>query len=114
MSFMDDIAADAAAIINSDGPTESITYTPPSGAARTIYAIVTRDQQIAANGQVLPGVRIGVRNHATYGVSSAEASRGGKFTIPRRYGHAETIDLLITEASRDGESPGLIHFLFEA
>jgi hypothetical protein len=96
---------------------ESITYTPKTGAARTITAVVDRAPARPlrnAQGKLwTPAVTITVRNDATYGVSMAASTHmGGKFTIAKRKGHAETRDHTINDPMPADHDAGMVTFAF--
>ena len=73
MTFKEQVEADVAAVfLNEDEFAESITYTPTGGVARTILAIVDRQDETIEyrdGGQVRVRVReIHVADHATTGI----------------------------------------------
>ncbi|HYE19918.1 MAG TPA: hypothetical protein VEA69_15825 [Tepidisphaeraceae bacterium] len=58
---------------------ESIVYSPKTGAARTITAIVERHapEQFDAGGPMFSAITITVRNHATSGILATSINWGG-------------------------------------
>lgn len=81
MTLKDSIKADATGVfLKNDEFSETVTYKPRSGGARTIEAIVDRDPPAIydAAGQVaLPSAMIEVANSCTGGISSKEIDTGG-------------------------------------
>lgn len=76
MSLINDqLLADAAAHIDSDGFAESVTYIKGTGATRTIYAVVDRGVVEAMTDAAPASVKkitITVVNSATTGIASTE------------------------------------------
>jgi hypothetical protein len=90
---------------------ELITYTPPSGSARSIYAVVSRNDPAPDGfGVCRPSFSVSVRNSATYGIGSSEAFRGGTLTLARRQGHAENVILVLDEQRLKTQGPGALTF----
>lgn len=87
MALATQIAADSAALVNSDDFAESVTYTPDGGAPIAIDAIIERhpiapegsSRQVAKND-----VDLWIRNHATLGIVTP--GRRDKVDIAPEYG----------------------------
>lgn len=91
MTLQATIAADALTVFTStDDFAEVVTYKPRGGTARSINAVVLREQitVLAEDGDtVAPVWQVHVANDSTYGISSAELNLGGdKITLPPRDG----------------------------
>lgn len=91
-----DLPGDVLAMLNTDEFGEQITYWPSgeSGDARTIDAIIDRDQVETITGLEplrSPLVTVTVANDAASGISSAEIDTGtDRVLVPIRYGETAT------------------------
>lgn len=98
MSLADQIAADAAIFVNASDFAEEVTYKPRTGTARTIKAIVSReqDQQIPEAPQMRePGIVVDVANDAATGIAADDANMiGGRISVALQAG-GTTVDLAI-------------------
>ena len=83
-------------------PAEEITYTPATGTARTVRALVLRRQTADYGNSVAPVLSVSVANDATSGISSTEinvgsdtitvAERPGATAVARNMGRLLTIN----------------------
>lgn len=86
MSFQSQVIADSNVMLADFG--ESIVIRPPSGANRTVTAIVERqppDDQIDARA-IAPRIRITLKNSTTAGIASSEAVTDFSIDVAARYG----------------------------
>jgi hypothetical protein len=74
------------AFVDTDTFGESITYTPLNGSVRTISAVVDRNPPILDANQATLHITVLVRNHATAGITAAEAKVGGTIRLSRHVG----------------------------
>jgi hypothetical protein len=90
MSAQSDIKAMIlAAILTDDAQSvaESVTYTPASGTARTIAALVLRRQPAPYGNSISPVLQVSVANDGTEGISSASINAGSDtITVAERPG----------------------------
>lgn len=87
-----DFSGDTLAMLADSG--ESVTYTPLGGTARTITAIIDRQEVSTINGsepQRQMVITVVVANDATLGIASSAINLGGDtITLPVRYGNTAT------------------------
>lgn len=80
---------DATYFIDTDEFAEAVTYTPLGGTAKSINAIVVRDEPAqlgeTAARSLAADLTIAIRNDATAGVTSVNTG-GDRVTVARRYG----------------------------
>jgi hypothetical protein len=91
-NLLDGVLGDDAhfAFTNGDEFAEQVTYTPVSGVARTIVAVIDRNppEMQDANGKLFrPKLTALIQNHATRGVTSIDAG-GDSLAVALRYGGA--------------------------
>jgi hypothetical protein len=92
-TFKDQLAADAVNIfLNNNEFAEEIVYTPKGGTAKTIKAIVDREQLFPAgedSGRVLQNqVKISIATDTTYGIGTINLG-GDTVDLPERIGGAD-------------------------
>lgn len=107
MGLLDTVmAADMAGVLDTDEFGESITYTPTSGSAVAITAIVDRAPPEAVNefGEILAGVmRVQIANVATTGVTSVDTG-GDTITVAYRKGGTAAAYRVVKVIAQDSAS----------
>lgn len=118
MSVFDDMLEQSAGAFDALGA-ETITFTPRGGSAYPLLALVDRDPP-AQRGEVrMSAYRVDVKNKVNTGVAAtagvdvtSSAMIGGKFTVKRRPGSSETVELEIRQESLRSQDAGRLAFEF--
>lgn len=83
MGLLDDVLrSDSLAFVDSDVFGESVTLVLPTGATRSVSAVVDRNVPIElSDGAFKPGTTATLRNDSTYGIAWSELSVGGNWKM---------------------------------
>ena len=111
MGLLDEtLQEDSQWLVDTDQFGEAITYTPgDGGAARSINAVIDRQELMNEDGTLFNGIFISVRNNATYGISLAEFDKGADtITIAERLGGTATKRSIVGDPI--AQDAGMIRF----
>jgi hypothetical protein len=104
MAFSDFETDSAGCVIDLLGA-ETVTYYPTGGEARTISAIVDREEAASLPGSThgtAPGAEISVLNNATTGISTSELNKTlDKISYPVRIGETAQARKIVAIVSQD-------------
>jgi hypothetical protein len=108
MALHDYMAADMAIVTGTDDHGETVTYRPYGGTARSITAIVERDDETdvdVASNVTAPLITITVANSATAGISATEIKVGAdQIDVADRPGKTATSRVILRIIEQDKQA----------